>query len=79
MHWHAVAAVGWYGIYDFTTMSGGGGAYLGCTTAAPCSVDKLKAESPISYVSEKTPPILIMHGIKDTTVPVKQAEDFYAL
>lgn len=72
------AAVGWYGIYDFTTMNGGGGAYLGCTDAAPCSVDKLKVESPIAYVSDKTPPFLIVHGVKDTTVPVKQAEDFYA-
>src|SRR5579862_3923557 len=43
------AAVGWYGIYDFTTMKGGGGAYMGCTETAPCSADQLKAESPIAY------------------------------
>lgn len=71
-------AVGWYGIYDFTTMPGGRSAYLGCTDDASCSIEKQKAESPISYVSEKTPPFLIVHGMKDTTVPVKQAQDFYA-
>jgi len=72
------AAVGWYGVYDFTTMNGGGGAYLGCSQGTPCSSDKLRAESPITYVSERTPPFLIIHGVKDVTVPVKQAQDFYA-
>lgn len=70
-------AVGWYGIYDFTTMNGGGGAYLGCAATGPCAADKQRAESPIAYISDKTPPILIIHGVKDTTVPVAQAQSFY--
>jgi acetyl esterase/lipase len=72
------AGIGWYGIYDFRTMNGGGGAYLGCATATPCDPEKQKAESPIAYVSETTPPMLIVHGEKDTTVPVAQARDFHA-
>jgi acetyl esterase/lipase len=72
------AAVGWYGIYDFTTMGGGGGAYLGCAPTAPCDPEQLKAESAMAYVTEKTPPMLIVHGEKDTTVSVKQAQDLYA-
>lgn len=71
------AAVGWYGVYDFTTI-GGGGAYLGCAASGPCNIHTLEAESAIAYVNEKTPPILIVHGEKDTTVSVKQAHDFYA-
>src|SRR5581483_7152260 len=70
------AAVGWYGVYDFTTIPGGGN-YLGCADSDPCT-EQRKAESPITYVNEKTPPFLIVHGMKDTTVPVKQAQDFYA-
>jgi acetyl esterase/lipase len=69
-------AVGWYGIYDFTTMNGGGN-YLGCADTDPCT-EQRKAESPITYLSASTPPFLIVHGMKDTTVPVKQAQDFYA-
>jgi acetyl esterase/lipase len=72
------AGIGWYGIYDFRTMNGGGGAYLGCAAGTPCDPEKLKAESPTAYVSEKTPPMLIVHGEKDTTVPVAQAREFHA-
>jgi acetyl esterase/lipase len=70
------AAVGWYGIYNFATMQGRS-AYLGCENT-PCTTEKINEESPQFYISEKTPPFLIIHGVKDTTVPVKQAEDFYA-
>jgi acetyl esterase/lipase len=73
------AAIGWYGVYDFRPLNGGGGAYLGCAAASPCDPEKLKAQSPIVYVSEKTPPMLIVHGEKDTTVPVAQARDLHAM
>ena len=69
-------AVGWYGIYDFGTMGAPGG-YLNCPEgAAPCEARTV--QSPITYVSDKTPPFLIIHGEDDKTVPVKQARDFYA-
>ncbi len=40
---------------------------------------KLKAVSPISYVSSKCVPTLLVHGTKDTVVPVTQSREFYAL
>ncbi len=33
--------------------------------------------SPVSHVSKNDPPFLIVHGTKDTTVPISQAELFY--
>lgn len=39
--------------------------------------DWLTAASPISYVSAKTPPFLIMHGDQDATVPVDQSRYFH--
>ncbi len=36
-----------------------------------------KAASPIAYVKKDTPPFLIVHGTKDTSVPLIQAERFY--
>jgi len=35
-----------------------------------------RAISPINFVSEKTPPILIVHGDADVLVPIQQAESF---
>ena len=43
-----------------------------CVTRNPCR--KAKAASPITYVSKDSPPFLIMHGDKDTTVPLGQSE-----
>jgi len=37
-----------------------------------------KAASPITYVSKNNPPFLIVHGTADNTVPLEQAELFYA-
>ena len=70
-------AVGWYGIYDMSLMGNGVTAYLGCGQG-PCPADRLKEESAINWIGDKTPPILIVHGMKDTTVPVVQAQNFYA-
>jgi len=35
-----------------------------------------RAISPISFVTEKTPPVLIVHGDADPLVPIQQAESF---
>jgi acetyl esterase/lipase len=37
-------------------------------------VDVAKSASPVTYVSKDDPPFLIMHGTKDKTVPLAQAE-----
>jgi dipeptidyl aminopeptidase/acylaminoacyl peptidase len=39
---------------------------------------KATAASPIHYVSKDDPPFLIIHGEKDPTVPVAQAESLAA-
>lgn len=36
-----------------------------------------RSASPITYVDRKDPPFLIMHGDKDTVVPVQQSRRFY--
>jgi acetyl esterase/lipase len=36
--------------------------------------DKAAAASPVTYVSKKSPPFLIMHGDKDRSVPFNQSE-----
>ena len=38
--------------------------------------DRKKAASPITYVSAKAPPFLIVHGTADRTVPFSQGESF---
>ena len=54
------------------------GATFGVDTKSPD--DKLaaigKLYSPATYVSEKTPPTLLIHGDKDMLVPIQQSEWF---
>ena len=40
--------------------------------------DKVAAANPIAYVSKNDPPMLIMHGEKDQSVPYNQSELLYA-
>jgi acetyl esterase/lipase len=40
-------------------------------------LDRVRAASPISYVSAEAPPFLILHGDVDTSVPVSQSVLFY--
>ena len=37
------------------------------------SADTFKAASPVTYVSKDDPPILTLHGDRDTLVPIAQA------
>jgi acetyl esterase/lipase len=37
-----------------------------------------RSASPVTYANAKTPPFLILHGNKDTTVPFNQSERMYA-
>jgi acetyl esterase/lipase len=70
-------AVTWYGIFDFRTMPANRrpAPYLGCTEGA-CSEGQLRQPSAAAYVSAKSPPMLMIHGSVDTTVPVAQSQDF---
>ena len=75
-------AVSWYGIYDFATMPKGTVAnlspvdlFLHCKEGV-CDPDVVRQASPLTYVSAKTPPMLILHGEKDRQVPVAQSLAF---
>jgi len=46
---------------------------LGCALPL-CSAELLKEADPLTYVSAKTPPFLIIQGLADTGVPVEQSE-----
>jgi acetyl esterase/lipase len=72
-------AVIWYGAFDFSTMpdSPVQRAYLGCGPAA-CSAEAMKAASPVTYIDERDPPMLLMHGDEDSQVPVGQSKSFDA-
>ncbi len=67
------AAVSWSGAYDLLRMADMAAAnnYLGCAGAA-CNPQRRLA-SPVSYVDKTAPPMLIVHGMTDTFIPVSQA------
>ena len=71
-------AVTWYGIFDFRTMPQNRrpAPYLGCGKDG-CTEEQLRQPSPAAYVTAKSPPMLMIHGSADTTVPVAQSQDFY--
>jgi len=85
-------AVTWYGVFDFSRLgaqSASGAAesrdradpaaarYLGCQlTSCPRAV--VEAASPITYVDRSDPPMLLIHGESDRTVPVRQSQEMYA-
>jgi dipeptidyl aminopeptidase/acylaminoacyl peptidase len=82
----ARGAVGWYGVYDFETLGKGvapgspplnlPSRYLDCGTA-PCTAEMLRFASPVAYVDEKAPPILLIQGTDDHTVSPEQSPEFY--
>lgn len=75
----ARAAVTWYGVYHFAGMTAApdgnsaGARLLGCD--GPCTEDKLRAVSPVTYIDAKAPPFLLIHGEEDKTVPVAQSRE----
>jgi len=71
------AAVGWYGIYDFPAMPGDRESraeddYLGCQVRT-CQRMQLEAASAVAHADANDPPILLLHGEADQTVPVLQS------
>ncbi|QGP80653.1 alpha/beta hydrolase [Sphingobium sp. CAP-1] len=76
------AAVGWYGVYDFATMPQSAipraeNQYLDCVKAT-CPADRIAAASPAAHVDAKDPPMLLIHGTDDQTVPVTQSRELAA-
>lgn len=70
-------AVTWYGIFDFRTMPANRrpAPYLGCGKDG-CTQEQLRQPSAAAYVTARSPPMLMIHGSADTTVPVAQSQDF---
>lgn len=82
--------VAWYGIFDFTASEhaeaqgdtvtlaadAAPARYLGCV-ASSCKQAALAAASAVTYVDARDPPVLLVHGIQDRTVPVGQSRRFY--
>jgi acetyl esterase/lipase len=86
------AGIAWYGVFDMTTIQQQArevhalsrddrGApewrLLGCV-ASQCRPAQLAAASPIRYVDRKDPPMLLVVGSDDTTVPAQQTFDMAA-
>jgi acetyl esterase/lipase len=81
------ACVAFYGVYDFTDRHGvwphGGLARLLSQRVMKAALDDAREAyeqaSPMSRVTEHAPPFLIIHGDRDTLVPVEEARRFFAL
>lgn len=59
------AAVPMYGVHDLTARA---------KDAPADELELLRKASPVTYASKDDPPTLILHGTKDTTVPIAQSE-----
>lgn len=80
-----VAGVSWYGPCDFEKMelfnhddSAGfkdrfAGRILGADSDPSNQLARYREVSPVNYLSKNSPPLLMIQGDKDTTIPVKHA------
>ena len=81
---HVNAGVDWFGPTDFLLMDICGSRMVHDAINSPESKliggaiqenkDKANAANPINYISSKTPPFLIIHGMVDLTVPYCQSK-----
>jgi acetyl esterase/lipase len=77
------SVVGMYGIYDMANRNGKRARWdmirrdvmLASVAEAP---ERYDAVSPLVRISGDTPPMLIVHGTRDTLVPIGEAEQFVA-
>ncbi len=83
------AAVIWYGVFDLTdyakpsekSADEQAGVVRGLSRFLDCDPASCAAgvqASPITHISAKTPPMLLIHGTADKTVPVRQSEQMAA-
>lgn len=74
------AAAVFFGIYDLIALgvqknNPQGGSETALLGAPPADLpDMARAASPLSYAGRHSPPVIIMHGIADRTVPHAQSE-----
>ena len=81
-----VAAVPFYGVYDWTNRDGTGRADMVPFLAEQVmkvpvdqSPEAWDQASPMSWVNEDAPPMFMVHGTNDSLVPVEQARSFVAM
>lgn len=76
---HVQAVVDMFGPTDFTREFEGGSTQLLSRVVGTSSraSDAVKNFSPVSYVTRDDPPFLILHGEKDTLVPITQSQGLY--
>ena len=75
------ACVGIYGIYDMANRNGtrahwdtiANQVMRATVSAAPNRYDEL---SPLTQITDRTPHMLVVHGTRDTLVPIAEAEQF---
>ena len=78
-----IAAVPFYGVYDWTNRDGTGRndmedmlARLVLKTSRQESPEVWEQASTMSWVSPEAPPFFVVHGSNDSLVPVEQARSF---
>jgi len=73
------AAAIWYGVFDYGALVAAhpgtaealSARFLGCKAA--CTAADYAPASPVNYIDAKDPPVLLIHGNDDRTVPVAQS------
>ncbi len=83
--YRAVGGVSWYGPCDFQDVQlfnhdgrknfrdRFGPRIMGADAKPEDKAERYREMSPVSYLTDDSPPLLMMQGDKDTTIPVKQA------
>jgi acetyl esterase/lipase len=69
------AAVLWYGIFDFAGPGNAPASLFSCP-AEGCPKEVFLSASPAKYVDPKDPPMIIIAGDQDQTIPVQQSRNF---
>jgi acetyl esterase/lipase len=81
----AQGVIAWYGVFDFSHILRDTEGqprnpeyrYLGCAPGS-CSAATVAMASAITHVDAKDPPVLMIHGVNDRTVPVEQSRSYLA-
>jgi acetyl esterase/lipase len=70
------AVCDWFGPADFVKWMGSTSDTLTQLFGGPMTKEKATEASPVTYVSKKNVPFLIIHGDKDPLVPLNQSQGF---
>lgn len=71
------AAVSWFGLFDFLEHGGGFPTESLIGVAPDDDPEAWKATSPVTYLDQDDPPLLLYHGTADSTISANQSELMY--